>query len=45
VPVLDKRNILDYVKCVDNGQWYEPPASFSGLAKSMRVAVHYSSPI
>ncbi|PTA87868.1 phage portal protein [Kosakonia sp. H7A] len=45
VPVLDKRDILDYVECIDNGQWYEPPVSFSGLAKSMRAAVHHSSPI
>lgn len=37
-PVLDRRNILDYVECIDNGQWYEPPVSFSGLAKSMRAA-------
>ncbi|PTA86938.1 phage portal protein [Kluyvera sp. Nf5] len=45
VPVLDKREILDYVECIDNGQWYEPPLSFSGLAKSMRAAVHHSSPV
>jgi PBSX family phage portal protein len=45
VPVLDKREILDYVECIDNGQWYEPPLSFSGLAKSLRAAVHHSSPM
>ena len=44
-PVLDRRDILDYVECIDNGQWYEPPVSFSGQAKSMRAAVHHSSPI
>ncbi|AKK49358.1 putative portal vertex protein (GpQ) [Escherichia coli PCN033] len=44
-PVLDRRDILDYVECIDNGQWYEPPVSFSGLVKSMRAAVHHSSPI
>lgn len=44
-PVLDRRDILDYVECIDNGQWYEPPVSFSGLAKSMLAAVHHSSPI
>ena len=43
--VLDRRDILDYVECVDNGRWYEPPVSFSGLAKSLRAAVHHSSPI
>ncbi|WP_058910964.1 phage portal protein [Entomohabitans teleogrylli] len=45
VPVLDRREILDYVECVSNGRWYEPPVSFSGLAKSLRAAVHHSSPI
>lgn len=45
VPVLDKRDILDYVECISNGKWYEPPVSFSGLAKSLRAAVHHSSPI
>lgn len=43
--VLDRRDILDYVECINNGQWYEPPISFSGLAKSLRAAVHHSSPI
>lgn len=43
--VLDKRDILDYVECISTGKWYEPPVSFSGLAKSLRAAVHHSSPI
>lgn len=43
--VLDRRDILDYVECVHNGRWYEPPVNFSGLAKSLRSAVHHSSPI
>ena len=30
VPVLDKRDILDYVECISNGKWYEPPVNFSG---------------
>ncbi len=42
---MDKRDILDYVECISNGKWYEPPVSFSGLAKSLRSAVHHSSPI
>ncbi|MBW6086589.1 hypothetical protein KZ779_17985 [Escherichia coli] len=33
VPVLDRRDILDYVECISNGRWYEPPVSFTGLAK------------
>lgn len=34
VPVLDRRDILDYVECISNGRWYEPPVSFTGLAKA-----------
>ncbi|WHU84796.1 phage portal protein [Pantoea agglomerans pv. betae] len=44
-PVMDKRDILDYAECIGNGRWFEPPVSFSGLAKSLRSAVHHSSPI
>ncbi|WP_313188945.1 phage portal protein [Pantoea sp.] len=44
-PVMDKRDILDYAECVGNGRWYEPPVSLHGLAKSLRSAVHHSSPI
>ena len=43
--VLDKRDIMDYAECVHNGRWYEPPVSFHGLAKSLRSAVHHSSPL
>ncbi|AIU71133.1 Presumed portal vertex protein [Hafnia alvei FB1] len=43
--VLDRRDILNYVECINNGKWLEPPVSFSGLAKSMRAAVHHSSPM
>lgn len=43
--VMDRRDILNYVECINNGKWYEPPVSFSGLAKSMRAAVHHSSPM
>jgi capsid portal protein len=32
--VLDRRDILDYVECINNGKWYEPPVSFNGLAKA-----------
>jgi PBSX family phage portal protein len=44
-PVLDKREILDYIECTGNDKWYEPPISFDGLARSMRAAVHHSSPM
>lgn len=43
--VLDKRDIMDYAECIHNGRWYEPPVSFHGLAKSLRSAVHHSSPL
>ncbi len=43
--VLDKRDIMDYAECVHNGRWYEPPVSFHGLAKSLRSALHHSSPL
>ena len=43
--VMDKRDILDYAEYIGNGRWYEPPVSFHGLAKSLRSAVHHSSPI
>ncbi|MCS3425903.1 PBSX family phage portal protein [Rahnella sp. BIGb0603] len=42
-PVLDRREILDYIECIGNGQWYEPPVSFDGLARTLRAAVHHSS--
>src|SRR5688572_6290184 len=41
--VLDRREILDYIECTGNGQWYEPPVSFDGLARTLRAAVHHSS--
>jgi len=45
VAVLDRREILDYLECLNVGKWYEPPLSWDGLARSFRAAVHHSSPI
>lgn len=45
VPVLDRRELLDYLECAQLGKWYEPPLSLDGLARSFRAAVHHSSPI
>ena len=45
IPVLDRRELLDYVECVQMDRWYEPPVSFDGLARTSRAAVHHSSPI
>ncbi|WP_130932204.1 phage portal protein [Pseudomonas sp. Sample_24] len=43
VPVLDGREILDYLECWSNGRWYEPPLSLDGLAKSTRASVYLQS--
>ena len=45
VPVLDGRDILDYLEAANMGRWYEPPVSFEALARSFRAAVHHSSPL
>lgn len=45
IPVLDRRELLDYVECVKMDRWYEPPVSFDGLARTYRAAVHHSSPL
>lgn len=45
IPVLDRRELLDYVECVINDRWYEPPVSVDGLARTFRAAVYHSSPI
>lgn len=45
VPVMDRAEILDYVQTWAAGRWFEPPVSWSGLAKSFRAGVHHSSAI
>ncbi|MFY3170796.1 phage portal protein, partial [Achromobacter xylosoxidans] len=45
VPVLDRREILDYLECWRNGRWYEPPINFGGLSKTFRASPHHSSAI
>ncbi|MEW5250726.1 phage portal protein [Microbulbifer discodermiae] len=45
VPVLDRREILDYVESWYNGRWYEPPINPHGLSKSFRASPHHSSAI
>ncbi|HEV2679238.1 MAG TPA: phage portal protein [Rhodanobacter sp.] len=44
-PVLDGREMLDYIQAWRNGKWYEPPVSLDGLAKSFRSTPHHSSAI
>ena len=43
VPVLDGREILDYLECYLNGRWYEPPVSLEGLARSSKASVYLQS--
>jgi PBSX family phage portal protein len=46
VPVLDRRELLDYIECPTiGGRWYETPVSFDGLAKTLRSSPHHSSAI
>ncbi|MFM0097517.1 phage portal protein [Paraburkholderia nemoris] len=45
MPVMDRAEILDYVESWSAGEWFEPPVSFAGLAKSFRAGVHHSSAI
>lgn len=44
-PVLDRREIMDYVESTWNGRWYEPPVSMDGLASTFRASPHHSSAI
>ncbi|AXG45007.1 MULTISPECIES: phage portal protein [Photorhabdus] len=45
IPVLDRREVFDYLECVLVDNWYEPPISFNGLALSFRSAPHHSSAV
>jgi len=45
VPVLDRREILDYLECWKAGKWYEPPITPFGLARAFQSAPHHSSAI
>jgi PBSX family phage portal protein len=42
-PVMNRAEILDYVECWSNGEWFEPPVSWTGLAKTFRAGTHHSS--
>lgn len=44
-PVLDGREVLEYMEAWRNGKWYEPPVSPEGLARSFRATPHHSSAI
>ncbi|CRL46090.1 Phage portal protein [Sodalis glossinidius str. 'morsitans'] len=45
LPMIDRREMLDYLECAIVDRWYAPPVSFNALAKTFRAAVHHSSPI
>lgn len=43
LPVMDRRELLDYIECWMNGRWYEPPVNLEGLARSFHASTHHSS--
>lgn len=45
MPVLEGRDMLTDIECYRNGDWYEPPLSMEGLAKSLNASVHHASAI
>lgn len=44
-PIYDRREILNYIQCVHNGRWYEPPVSMQTLANTFTASSYHSSPI
>lgn len=44
-PVMEGRDMLNDIECYRNGDWYEPPLSMAGLAKSLNASVHHASAI
>ena len=45
IPVMDNSEILDYIESVLAGNYYEPPVSVEGLARSLRASPHHASAI
>lgn len=41
--VLDRRDLLDYVECWQNGKWYEPPVNLRSLARVLNAGSHHRS--
>jgi len=41
--VLDRRDLLDYVECYQNGKWYEPPINLRSLARVLNAGSHHRS--
>ncbi len=44
-PVMQGRDILDYLHSWHNGQYYEPPINLRGLYKSLRASPYHSGGI
>lgn len=40
---IDRASLLDYMQVWNNGRWYEPPVSLSGLANMFQIAPHHAS--
>ena len=45
MPVMNRAEIRDYVQLITLNGWYEPPVSWSGLAKIFRSGTHHASAI
>jgi len=41
--VLDRRDMLNYVECWQNGRWYEPPINPRALGRVFNVTSHHRS--
>ncbi len=41
--VLDRRELLEYIECWQNGRWYEPPVSPRALGRVLNVTSHHRS--
>jgi len=44
-PALEGRDIMDLAEAWWTGEWFEPPISLAGLAKSYRANAHHASAI
>lgn len=43
-PVVGGRSmIMDYIECLHNNRWYEPPVDMGELSRSMRAGAHHES--
>ncbi len=45
LPALNQTEMFDYLECWISGKWYEPPISWTGLAKSLKASTHHASSI